>query len=197
MSTKPAGSEGDGVAALARLGIVAGMLEGMGCAGGGCGEDGIRRVVPQEEQDGGCSSLDVIGGRVDQQCRTDFCVPKYAHDSLNLTTSVESGFLVDGSSILYSYWDECTLNTNQLQCRFVIKIQPKILTASHQRTGTVCPPLVAPTLLHIIFPTHACVLTQRHHNPPPTATYSPKGQALLTRCSRRPVDQKSAFHRSG
>ena len=80
-------------------------------------------------------------------------------------------------TILYSYRDECTLNTNQLQCRFVIKIQPKILTASHQRTETVCPPLVAPTLLHFIFSTHACVLTQRHHNPPPTATYSPKGQA--------------------
>ena len=63
-------------------------------------EDGIgRRVVPQEEQDGGCSSLDVTGGHVDQQCRTDFCVPKYARDSFNLTTSsVESGFLVDGSS---------------------------------------------------------------------------------------------------
>ena len=54
--------------------------------------------MPQEEQDGGCSSLDVTGGRVEQQCRTDFCVPKYARDSFNLTTSVESGFLVDGSS---------------------------------------------------------------------------------------------------
>ena len=32
-------------------------------------------------------------------------------------------------TIRYSYRDECTLNTNQLQCRFVIKIQPKILTA--------------------------------------------------------------------
>ena len=32
------------------------------------------------------------------QCRTDFCVPKYARDSFNLTTSVESGFLVDGPS---------------------------------------------------------------------------------------------------
>ena len=32
-------------------------------------------------------------------------------------------------TILYSYRDECTLNTNQLQCRFVINIQPKILTA--------------------------------------------------------------------
>ena len=61
--------------------------EGMGCAGGGCGGDGIGRVVPQEEQDGGCSTLDVTGGRVDQQCRTDFCVPKYARDSFNLTTS--------------------------------------------------------------------------------------------------------------
>ena len=27
-----------------------------------------------------------------------FCVPKYARDSFNLTTSVESGLLVDGSS---------------------------------------------------------------------------------------------------
>ena len=55
-------------------------------------------MVPQEEQDGGCSSLDVTGGRVGQQCRTDFCVPTYARDSSNLTTSGESGFLVDGSS---------------------------------------------------------------------------------------------------
>ena len=70
--------------------------EGMGCAGGGCGGDGSGRVVPQEEQDGGCSSLDVTGGRVDQQCRTDFCVPKYARDSLNLTTSVESGLYLTG-----------------------------------------------------------------------------------------------------
>ena len=70
----------------------------MGCAGGASGGDGIGRVVPQEEQDGGCSTLDVTGGRVDQQCRTDFCVPKYARDSLNLTTSVENGFPVDGSS---------------------------------------------------------------------------------------------------
>ena len=70
----------------------------MWCAGGGCGGDGVGRVVLQEEQDGGCPSLDVTGGRVDQQCRTDCCVPKYARDSLNLTTSGESGFLVDGSS---------------------------------------------------------------------------------------------------
>ena len=55
-------------------------------------------MVPQEEQDGGCSSLGVTGGRVEQQCRTDFCVPRYARDSFNLTTSVEGGFLVDGSS---------------------------------------------------------------------------------------------------
>ena len=53
----------------------------------------------QEEQDGGCSSLDVTGGRVEQQYRIDFCVPKNARDSFNLTTSsVESGFVVDGSS---------------------------------------------------------------------------------------------------
>ena len=56
-------------------------------------------------------------------------------------------------TMLYSYRDECTLNTNQLQCRFVIKIQPKILTASHQRTETVCPPLVAPH--HLPYP---CVI---------------------------------------
>ena len=54
---------------------------------GGRGERVIGRVVPQEEQDGGCSTLDAAGGRVDQQCRTDFCVPKYARDSFNLTTS--------------------------------------------------------------------------------------------------------------
>ena len=72
--------------------------EGTGCPGAGCGGDGIGRVVPQEEQDGGCSSMDVTGGRVDQQCRTDCCVPKYARDSFNLTTSVESGFVVDGPS---------------------------------------------------------------------------------------------------
>ena len=72
--------------------------EGMGCAGVGCEGDGIGRVVSQEEQDGVCSSPDVTGGRVEQQCCTDFCVPKYARDSFNLTTSVKSGFLVDGSS---------------------------------------------------------------------------------------------------
>ena len=72
--------------------------EGMRCAGVGCGGHGIGRVVPQEEQDGGCSSLDVTGGRVDQQRRTDVCVRKYARYSFNQTTSVESGFLVDGSS---------------------------------------------------------------------------------------------------
>ena len=64
----------------------------MGCAGGGCGEDGIGRVVPQEEQEGGCSSLDVTGDRVDQQCRTDFCVPKYARDSFNLTIRWKADF---------------------------------------------------------------------------------------------------------
>ena len=61
--------------------------EGRGCAGFGCGGHRIGRVVPPEEQDGGFSSLDVTGGRVNQQCRTDFCVPKYASDSFNLTTS--------------------------------------------------------------------------------------------------------------
>ena len=91
----PGASSEEGLA----LGAAGGRAEkGMGCAGVGCGGDGIGRVVPQEEQDGGCSPLDVTGGRVDQQCRADFCVPKYARDSFNLTTSVESGFLGDGSS---------------------------------------------------------------------------------------------------
>ena len=44
-------------------------------------------MVSQEEQDGGCSSVDVTGGRLEQQCRTDFCVPEYARDSFNPTTS--------------------------------------------------------------------------------------------------------------
>ena len=65
---------------------------------GGRGERVIGRVVPQEARDGGCSSLDVTGARVEHQCHTDFCVPKYARERFNLTTSVESGFLVDWSS---------------------------------------------------------------------------------------------------
>ena len=60
------------------------MEEGKGWAGLGYRGQGIGRVVPQEEeQDGGCSSLHVTGGRVEQQCRTDFCVPKYTRDSFN------------------------------------------------------------------------------------------------------------------
>ena len=68
--------------------------DSVGCGGHEIGRGG----APGRAKDGGCSSLDVTDGRVDQQCRTDFCVPKYARDSFNLTTSVESGFLVDGSS---------------------------------------------------------------------------------------------------
>ena len=70
--------------------------EGMGCAGGGCGGDGTGRVVPQEVR---ARRRVFFSGRYrEQQRRTDFCVPKYGRDSFNLTTSVESGLLVDGSS---------------------------------------------------------------------------------------------------
>ena len=55
--------------------------------------------VPQIEQDGGLFSLGLTGSSVDQQCRTDFCAPKYARDSFNLTTFlVDSGFLFDALS---------------------------------------------------------------------------------------------------
>ena len=78
---------------------VGGRVEKSGVwEGVGCGDKGIGGVVPHEEQNGGCISLDVTGGSVEQQCRTDFCAPKHARDSFNQTTSVESGFLVDGSS---------------------------------------------------------------------------------------------------
>ena len=33
-----------------------------------------------------------------QQCRTDFCAPKHARDSFNLTPSVDSGVLSDALS---------------------------------------------------------------------------------------------------
>ena len=56
-------------------------------------------MVPQEDDDGGRSSLgDVTDDRVEQQDRIDFGVPKYTRDTLNLLTLVESGFLVHGSS---------------------------------------------------------------------------------------------------
>ena len=48
--------------------------------------------VPQIEQDGGLFSLGVTGSNVDQQCRTELCAPKYARDSFNLTTSMDSRF---------------------------------------------------------------------------------------------------------
>ncbi|CAB1109156.1 unnamed protein product [Ectocarpus sp. CCAP 1310/34] len=62
---------------------------------GGLGEHGLEWGLPQKEQDGGCFSLGVTGGSIDQQCRKDVCAPKYGCDSFNLTTSVESGFLFD------------------------------------------------------------------------------------------------------
>ena len=56
-------------------------------------------MVLQEVDDGGRSSLGGgTDGRVEQQDRIDFGVPTYARDSFNLLTSVESGFLVHGSS---------------------------------------------------------------------------------------------------
>ena len=58
------------------LGAAGGRAEkGRGVRGSWMWRTRIGRVVPQEEQDGGCSSLDVTGGLVEQQCRTDFCVP--------------------------------------------------------------------------------------------------------------------------
>ena len=57
--------------------------------------------MPQIEQDGGLFSLGVTGSSVDQQqCRTDFCAPKHARDSINLiTTSVDSGYSIDDSVV--------------------------------------------------------------------------------------------------
>ncbi|CAB1099548.1 unnamed protein product [Ectocarpus sp. CCAP 1310/34] len=78
--------------------VVAGGGKEVGTGGGsvgGLGEHGLEWGLPQKEQDGGCFSLGVTGGSIDQQCRTDVCAPKYACDSFNLTTSVESGFLFD------------------------------------------------------------------------------------------------------
>ena len=76
--------------------VAGGEEVGTGWRGGRCeGEGGFAGGVPQREQDGGRCSLGVTGNIVDQQCRTDFCAPKYARDSFNLTITVESGFLVD------------------------------------------------------------------------------------------------------
>lgn len=50
------------------LGVAGGRAgEAQRCAGDGRGEQGIGGVVTQEEQDGGCSFLDVTGGRVEHQ----------------------------------------------------------------------------------------------------------------------------------
>ena len=132
-------------------------------------------------------------------------VPKYR---IHLTYSILFSILFfchpDESNQTFIRHDDTVLLSERMHpehkptVAFVIKIQPKILTASlvtnQQELFVLHLPL---HYFHIIFPTHACVLNQCHHNPPPTSTYSPKGQALLVRCSRRPVDQKSAFHRSG
>jgi len=51
--------------------------------------------VYKKEQNGGGFSL-VTGGLIEQQCRTEFCEPKYARNSWNLATFVESGFWLMG-----------------------------------------------------------------------------------------------------
>ena len=84
----------DGSSGASRAGCLA-----LGAAGGRAEEGGLGTggVVPPEDQDGGRFSLGGTDGRVEQQDRIDFCVPKYARDSFNLPpSSVESGFLVDG-----------------------------------------------------------------------------------------------------
>ena len=95
--------------------------------------------------------------------------------------------------MLYSYVNESTLNTHQLFIEFVLNIQTTNLD-SESRTARVC-------FVHHSLPLsphtsssspHACVLNPSHPNPPPASTYSPKGQAPLSRCSRRLVDQKPA-----
>ncbi|CAB1101373.1 unnamed protein product [Ectocarpus sp. CCAP 1310/34] len=91
----------DTVSGVLRGEVLALVVEGgkeVGTDGGsvgGLGEHGLEWGLPQKEHDGGCFSLGVTGGNIDQRCRTDFCAPKYACDSFNLTTSVESGFLFD------------------------------------------------------------------------------------------------------
>ncbi|CAN0075462.1 unnamed protein product, partial [Ectocarpus sp. 12 AP-2014] len=78
------------------LAVAGGKDVGTGWYSGGFGVgNGLERGVPQIEQDGGRFSLGVTGSRIEEQCRTDFCAPKYARDSFNLTTSVENGFLFD------------------------------------------------------------------------------------------------------
>ena len=66
---------------------------------GSWGGKGRETGVPQIEQDGGLFSLGVTDSSVDQQCRTDFCAPKHARDSFNLTASAESRFSVDDSVV--------------------------------------------------------------------------------------------------
>ena len=63
--------------------------------GGGMAELGWEKGVRW-----GCRRLSktvsgVTGSSVDQQCRTDFCAPRYARDSFDLTTSVDKRFLFD------------------------------------------------------------------------------------------------------
>ncbi|CAB1105457.1 unnamed protein product [Ectocarpus sp. CCAP 1310/34] len=80
------------------LALVVACGEEVGTGGGsvgGLGEHGLEWGVPQKEQGGGCFSLGVTGGSIDQQSRTHFCAPKYACESFNLATWVESGFLFD------------------------------------------------------------------------------------------------------
>ncbi|CAN0134237.1 unnamed protein product [Pylaiella littoralis] len=76
------GPRGEGLA----LTVAGGKEVGTGCYSGGFGV-GTRfeRGVPQIEQDGGRFSLGVTDSSIDQQCRTDFCAPKYVRDSFNLT----------------------------------------------------------------------------------------------------------------
>jgi len=72
------------------LSIVFGVWRGTGGCSDGCREEGLGSGGAHREQDGGGPSLGVTGSSIDQQCRTDFCATKYARDSFNLTTSVES-----------------------------------------------------------------------------------------------------------
>jgi len=61
---------------------------------------GPERGAPQIEQDGSLFSLGITGSRVDQQCHALTFARRNmrATASLNLITSVESGFLVDSLS---------------------------------------------------------------------------------------------------
>lgn len=51
--------------------------------------------MPQREQDGGRYALRVNGTVLSSKCRTHFRAPKYACDSFDLTTTVESGYMFD------------------------------------------------------------------------------------------------------